>query len=117
MDDSEGTEERPTAAGDDTAAAADDGVIRVPEPDGGDPYEEGSEVGTFSPDTAVTPGRPHVESVVFVALGAFVGLFALGGIFFGSLLSSPLAVAVLAGVIAVGAALLYGLFAGTNPDT
>ncbi|WP_324759174.1 hypothetical protein [Haloarcula montana] len=98
-------------------------VITVDEPagddpvEGDDPYEDGSEVGTFSPDIEVTPGRPRVESVVFVALGVYIGLLAVGGMFAGPALSSPTVLGGMTAAVAVGAAVLYGLFVRLDPDT
>jgi hypothetical protein len=91
-------------------------VIRVEDP-ADDTEAESSEVGTFAPDIEVTPGRPRLESVVFVALGVYIGLLAIGGMFASAALSSPSVMLGLPAVVAVGAALLYGLFVGTNPDT
>lgn len=95
-------------------------VIRVDpeeEPDDATPYEEGSEAGTFSPDVEVTPGHPSVESVIFVALGVYIGLLAITGMFAGPALASPTVLGGMTAAVAVGAAVLYGLFVRTNPDT
>ncbi|MFC6974253.1 hypothetical protein ACFQL1_05600 [Halomicroarcula sp. GCM10025709] len=100
----------------DNATEAD--VIRVDDTeDAENPYDDGSEAGTFSPDVEVTPGRPSVESVVFVALGVYIGLLAIGGMFAGPALASPTVLGGMTAAVAVGAAVLYGLFVRTNPDT
>jgi small-conductance mechanosensitive channel len=69
--------------------------------------EGGNVAGTIAPDVAVEPGMPDFENVLFATVGAIFTAIVLAG------LVAPLdltTVATIAGVIGVGAGLLYVLF-------
>ncbi|WP_135302098.1 DUF7312 domain-containing protein [Haloarcula amylovorans] len=91
-------------------------VIRVEEdePEGG---EEGAVAGSFSPEGDVKPGTPGAENAVFVGLGVYVAILALGQMFAGSVIYAPATLAAITATVAIGTALCYGLFTRTDPDT
>jgi len=67
----------------------------------------GNVAGTIAPDVTVEPGTPDFENVVFATLGAILTAVVLAG------LVVPLdvtTVATIAGVILLGAGLLYAIF-------
>ncbi|WP_276276693.1 DUF7312 domain-containing protein [Haloarcula regularis] len=73
--------------------------------------------GSFAPDLEVTPGRPRLENVVFVALGVYVAALAVGRMFVGASMYTPETLGALTAGVVAGTALLYGFFTRTNPDT
>jgi len=69
--------------------------------------EGGNVAGTIAPDVAVEPGMPDFENVLFATVGAIFTAIVLAG------LVAPLdltTAATIAGVIGLGAGLLYVLF-------
>ena len=83
----------------------------------GDGEEEGAVAGSFAPDLEVTPGSPHPENVVFVALGVYIATLAVGRMFVGASIYTPATFGAITLGVAAGTALLYGLLTRTNPDT
>jgi tetrahydromethanopterin S-methyltransferase subunit A len=79
--------------------------------------DEGAVAGSFAPDLEVTPGRPRLENVVFVALGVYVAALAVGRMFVGASMYTPETLGALTIIVIAGTALLYGFFTRTNPDT
>jgi len=84
-----------------------------PSPDGSDD-EEAAVAGSFSPDVDVSPGTPKPESVVFVALGVYVTMLAIGRLIAGPEMYEPTTLAAVTFAVAAGAALLYGFFVRTD---
>jgi hypothetical protein len=82
-----------------------------------DEADEGAVAGSFAPDLEVTPGRPRLENVVFVALGVYVAALAVGRMFVGASMYTPETLGALTVSVIAGTALLYGFFTRTNPDT
>lgn len=84
-----------------------------PSVDGAD--DEGAGVaGSLTPDVDVRPETPTIESVVFVTLGVYAGILALGRLIVGAAVYEPATLgAITLGVVA-GAALLYGFFVRTD---
>ncbi|WP_276272310.1 hypothetical protein [Haloarcula litorea] len=89
-------------------------VIQVEAADDGD---EEAVAGSFTPDVEVTPGRPEPESVIFVALGVYIAVVALGQVVLGDAIYAPTTLAAITAAVAGTAALCYGVFVRTNPDT
>jgi hypothetical protein len=79
--------------------------------------DEGAVAGSFAPDLEVRPGTPRLENVVFVALGVYVAILAVGRMFAGASMYTPETLGALTVSVIAGTALLYGLFTRTNPDT
>lgn len=79
--------------------------------------DEGAVAGSFAPDLDVRPGRPRPENVVFVALGVYVAILAVGRMFVGASMYTPETLGALTLAVSAGTALLYGFFTRTNPDT
>jgi len=91
-------------------------VIQVEDGHDGDAVdeEEGAVAGSFAPDLEVTPGAPKPENVVFVALGVFIAILALGRMFLGSDMYAPMTLGGVVLAVAVGTAALYGFFVRTS---
>jgi hypothetical protein len=69
--------------------------------------EGGNVAGTIAPDVAVEPGMPDFENVVFATVGAVFTAIVLAGLVTPL---DPTIVATIAGVIGLGAGVLYALF-------
>lgn len=83
----------------------------------GDGQEDGAVAGSFAPDLDVRPQSPRLEHVIFVALGVYIAILAVGRMFAGGSVYDPQTLAAITFAVFAGAALLYGFFVRTNPDT
>lgn len=92
------------------------GDARPERDDAGDSDGEGA-AGEFAPSGPVEPGTPKLENAVFVVVGAYLAILAMGDVVLGVGGMGLRSLAAITGVALLVTLISFGFFGLLNPDT